>query len=267
MTIFQANTYSEALKRNVPYHVVLPNDVPEMFRANNPHYDRPMKSLYLYHGYAGNSLDWLTGTQAQDVAGRYNLAIILPSGENSFYLNGQGSGSAYETYVGEELVDYITKTFGLSRKKEDIFVGGLSMGGFGALHTGLKFPETFSKIIALSSAIIVHEIATLEPGTDNGMADYDYYVKVFGDLKALPTSQNNPEVLLQELKAAGKDIPEIYLACGTEDFLIERNRQFNQFLVEHEAPVTYVESPGQHDWKFWNEHLERGVKWLFGESL
>ena len=266
MSIFQISSYVDALKRSVPYIVILPNDVSELLRTDNPHYERPTKSLYLYHGFTGVPIDWLTGSHVQELAAKNNLAIILPSGENSFYLNGQGVGRNYETFVGQELVDYVSQTFHLSRAKEDVFVGGLSMGGFGAIHTGFKFPETFGKIVALSSALVVNTLITMAPGTVDAIADYDYYVSTFGELPALATNGNNPEVLIKDLKAAGTALPALYMACGTEDFLLAENREFHQFLLAQDVPVTYLESAGDHDWTFWNKYLDLGVQWLLEDQ-
>lgn len=102
--------------------------------------------------------DWLTGSLIQELALKYNLAVVMPAGENSFYLNGKGTGRGYETFTAVELPAYCQKTFGLSDKPEDNFIGGLSMGGFGAIHTALKYPEYFGKMFGLSSALIVNGI-------------------------------------------------------------------------------------------------------------
>ena len=182
MSLLQVNTYSLALSRIVTFHVILPNDLPPEMTAGNPYYERPMKTLYLLHGFSGNTTDWLTGSLIQELAGKYNLAVVLPSGENSFYLNGKGTGRAYETFTAEELMDYCKRTFGFSDKPEDNFIGGLSMGGFGAIHTALKYPERFGKMFGLSSALVVNGIKSMEPGANDGIADYDYYTQIFGDL-------------------------------------------------------------------------------------
>lgn len=265
MALFQGNFYSKQLARSAEFYILLPNDIPYIAEDNN-HFKRTCKSLYLLHGYTGTNKDWLMGSSIQELSSRYNLAVIMPSGENSFYLDQKGTGKAYCQYVGRELVEYVTKTFGLSGKKEDNFIGGLSMGGFGAIHTGLYFPETFGKIIALSSALIIHNIKNRMEEFEDGIADYDYYRSVFGDLNQLEHSSNNPEVLIRNLKSQGKDIPSIYMACGTEDFLIEENRAFHRFLLEENMDVTYIESAGVHDWKFWSQYLEPGIKWSLGRS-
>lgn len=262
MAVLQVNKFSQALSRIITFHIILPNDVIPPMVAGNKHYDRPTKTLYLLHGFSGNTTDWMFGSLIQELSIKYNLAVVMPSGENSFYLNGKGVGRGYETLVGEELKEYCCKTFGLSEKKEDTFIGGLSMGGFGAIHTGLKYPNNFGKMFGLSSAMIIHNIKNMQPGEKDGIADYDYYEQTFGDLKKLEESENNPEYVIKQRKNNGEEIQPIFMACGTEDFLINENRQFKAFLEEHNVDVTYKESAGVHDWKFWNEYLEQAILWL-----
>lgn len=207
MALFQVDYYSKALSKITCFHVILPNDVPLDMRANNEYYDRNTKTLYLLHGYSGASKDWLMGSSIQELAIKYNLAIVMPSGDNSFYLDGKGTGKAYCQFVGQELIEYTRRTFGLSEKKEDTYIGGFSMGGFGAIHTGLFYSGVFGKIIALSSALIIHKIANIKEDFNNGMADYYYYSSVFGDLEKLDESQNNPEYLIRKMKEEKKTIP------------------------------------------------------------
>lgn len=264
MAIFQVDVFSKALEKKTCFHMVLPNDVPPMMREGNDNYNRKMKTLFLLHGYSGSSNDWLLGSSAQELAIKYNMAIVMPSGDNSFYLNAKGKGREYGTFVGQELVDYVRNTFNLSRDKEDTFIGGLSMGGFGAIRTGLYYPETFGKLVGLSSALIIHNVKNKKEGFEDPIADYAYYHSVFGDLDKLEESENNPEYLIKELKKHNKSIPAIYMACGTEDFLIEENRAFHQFLKDEDVAVEYIESPGAHDWDYWNYYLEPSIQWLLG---
>lgn len=204
MSVLQINKYSIALSRLITFHVILPDDAIPMMIEGNKNYERKPKTLYLLHGFSGNTTDWLYGSRIQELAMQYNLAVVLPSGENSFYLNGKGTGRAYETFVGVELPDYCTKTFGFSDKPEDNFIGGLSMGGFGAIHTALKYPKRFGKMFGLSSAMIQYDIAGMKPGEKNEIADYDYYLQVFGNLEHLDTSENNPDYLIREKKKEEK---------------------------------------------------------------
>lgn len=262
MALFQVDFNSNSLARSTCFHVVLPNDAPSFMTDGNENYNRKMKTLFLLHGYSGSSKDWLLGSFAQTLAEKYNMAIVMPSGENSFYLDGKGTGKAYCRFVGQELVDYVRKTFNLSKDKEDTFICGLSMGGFGAIHTGLFYPETFGKIAGLSSALIIHNIKNKTEDFKDFIADYAYYTSVFGDLDKLETSVNNPEHLIRMIKKENKSIPGIYIACGTEDFLIKENRLFHEFLIKEAVDVNYIESPGEHNWEFWNHYLEPSIQWM-----
>jgi S-formylglutathione hydrolase FrmB len=262
MAVLQVSYYTTTLMRSTVFHAVIPNDLLPDAKRGNPHYERPMKTLYLLHGYAGNSNDWLVNCNVSDLAAKYNLAIIMPTGENSFYLNGKGTGSAYETLTGQELVAYTRNMFGLSCKREDTYIGGLSMGGFGAIHTGLKYPENFGKMVGLSSALITKTLKDIKPGTNNGIADYDYYVRVFGDLEQVESGENSPNYLVKHRREKGETIQPIFIACGKDDFLIEQNREFVKLLEEQGVDCTYRESEGVHDWNFWNKTIEPAIQWL-----
>ena len=260
MSRVQIVYFSNALRRMTSFEMLIPNDLPEGIPWENPTaHSRPMSTLFLLHGYTGKAGNWVP----EGLPEKLNFAIVMPTAENSFYLDGEATGHAYQTMVGEELVDYVRKTFRLANGPEDTCIAGLSMGGFGALHTGLAYPDRFGKIGALSSALIVHEIATFQPGQGNSVANYEYYRSCFGDLSTVLERDVNPEVLARKLKAAGAKIPDIYMACGTEDFLIEPNRAFHRFLEEEGIAHEYRESKGVHDMVFWREYIEKVVEWMF----
>ncbi len=221
-----------------------------------------MKTLFLLHGWTGDAGNWVP----EYLAEKYNFAIVMQNSKNGFWLDGISTGHKFCTFIGEELVRYIRKTFGLAMSPEETCIMGLSMGGFGALHTALAYPDTFGKTAALSSALIVHEISGMKEGDKNDVANYEYYRECFGDLDKVLESENNPETLVKKLQAQGKKLPEIFMACGTEDFLLENNRQFHNFLNENGVPHTYMESAGGHDTKFWDEYAVKFTEMMFGEK-
>ncbi len=258
MALANMEFFSTSLSRSVSFKLILPNDVAG---EKSEYFKRPMKLLILLHGYCGFSGDWLYYSDIYALASKYNLAVLLPSGENSFYNNNIATGRKYADFIGKELPAYVCSTFGISDKREDTFIGGLSMGGFGALHTALQFPERISKCIALSSALISDMVSTMEPGFDNGMANYEYYALMFGDPKKLSESDTNPKYLLEKLQEEKKEIPEIFMACGTEDFLFGPNCQMSDYLTEKGVKHTFVKDTGIHDFNFWNKMLEPSIKW------
>lgn len=263
MAIGKMIFHSEEINRNTEFCFILPEG-PSPYEKNERYYERPARALYLLHGHGNGNEEWITGSSVRDFAYRYNIAVFMPAGENSFYLNQPEAKRNFANYVGRELVDYTRNVFHLSEKREDTCVGGLSMGGFGALHTGLMFPETFSRIMALSSALILYNVAGKKEKFDDkfNFGDREYYTSIFGELENVLESGVNPEYLALQILKDGGNIPEIYMACGTEDFLLENNRRFKNFLKSNNIPVQYYENEGDHNFRFWDPHLEKAMKWM-----
>lgn len=110
--------------------------------------------------------------------------------------------------------------------------------------------------------MIIHDIENMRPGETNGVANYEYYSLMFGNLEELSHSINNPEELIRRHQANGDRIPAVYMACGTEDGLLENNRAFHDFLKEKGVDHVYHESSGVHNWAFWNQYLEPAIQWM-----
>ena len=247
---------SRCLDRHTTFLMYLP----ENFEGAKTEYtERPTKTLFLLHGYIGDAGNWVP----EYLSEKYNFAVVIPNGENSFWLDRKATGHDYCRFLGEELPDYVRKTFGLAKGKGDTYIMGLSMGGFGALHTAFAYPDVFGKTVGLSGAYIHNGVAKMKPGDAPGIANYEYYRECFGDPERLAESDNNPEVLIKKLKAAGKQIPEIYMACGTEDFLLKENREMDRFLTEQGVEHTYLESEGTHNMEFWSRYVEKFIPMLF----
>ena len=262
MAVINSMTFfSKELARPVHFCAVFSNDC-QWGVDTNPHFKRTAKNVYLLHGYSGCDSDWLYGAPLQEFANRFNVNFFLPNGDNSFYLDQPETGYKYLQYVGKEFVEYTHKTFNVSDKREDNMIAGLSMGGFGTIHTALSFPGTFSKAMAFSSALIVNGLKDMSRDKEDFMANYDYYEHTFGgDLSVAAETDINPEILAKKLMDSGAEKPELYMACGTEDFLIEPNRQFKAYLDSIGYPVTFFTGPGVHDMVFWRAQLEAGLEW------
>lgn len=265
MALLHVEHFSLALAGQNDFYAVIPNDVPPFMGDMNPCFKRNTKTLILLHGYNGGAGDWVTGSRIRELSGKYNLAVIMPRGGNAFYLDRESTGNAYGSYVGDELVRYVRQSFGLSSDPADTFIGGFSMGGFGAIRTGVKYADNFGKLFALSSALIVPQLKNMTPDMQNPMANYAYYQEVFGDLSTAESRDCNPEVLIDGKLKNGEALPGIYMACGSEDFLAEPNRAFDKFLSDRGVSHVYHESPGEHNWDFWNQYLEPAIQWLLEE--
>ncbi len=248
---------SDALMRWTDISVILPFEtagrtdrvIPEKF-----------PTLYLLHGYSGNHKDWPTFSNIRRYAEDYNMAVVMMNGENSFYVDNPDLGLTYGSFI-RELVDVTRKMFPLSDRREDTYIGGFSMGGFGAARNGYFYSDIFSKIISLSGAFIVDDVAAKPMGPSAGIAGPEYYKRVFGDFDQLLESDKNPIYCAKQAKERG-NLPEIFQACGTEDFVLENNRRFKNDLEQLGITVEYHEAEGNHDWKFWDHWIVNALEWL-----
>lgn len=255
MAILDIQFYSQALNRQVPYKVIIPIDGP-ISDEDTSLSDSNFRTLYLLHGMMGNNSDWLRNTNINQLAYDYNIAVVMPSGDNSFYIDHKASGNFYGEYIGRELVEETRKLLPLSTEKEGTFIAGLSMGGYGAIRNGLKYPHTFGAIAGMSSVTMSASFSF-----ETLPWKRELYEGIFGNLDNLEGTENDLEMLVKNLSDS-MDIPRMYISCGTEDYLIENNRRFRNFLVSEKINHKYEESQGGHDWIFWNTYLEKVFKWL-----
>lgn len=142
------------------------------------------------------------------------------------------------------------------------------MGGYGALRNGLKYSNTFSKIISFSGAFIQLKIIENNGITsDDFITSADYKKRIFGDLNKLAQSDKNPLYIAEQLKNEGKDIPDILMTCGTEDNLVALNRKNKEQFNAKGIEIRYIEDNGSHDWEYWNKHLEEAINWATDNRL
>ena len=260
MAIIEVNFISKCLMRTVTFNAIIPVDKfgPQAENAEQ----KPLKTLYLLHGIFGNYTDWVNGTRIQTWAEANDLAVIMPSGENHFYLDDEKSGELYGEFIGKELVEFTRKLFPLSDKREDTFIAGLSMGGYGAIRNGLKYAENFGCVIGLSAALVHDTWKDADNSAPIFTFRRNYYEAIFGEYDKVKGSDKDPKALLLKLKEEGRPVPKMYLCCGTEDGLITANRDFRDFLNENGVDLTYVEGPGKHDWVFWDTYIKKVLDWL-----
>lgn len=266
MAILQVNFMSKTLMRTVPMQVILPVDK-LVFPGMPVREEKPFKTLYLLHGVFGNYTDWLSGTRIQRWAEEKNLVVVMPSGDNAFYVDQAASGNLYGEFIGKELVEVTRKMFHLSDRREDTFIAGLSMGGYGAIRNGLKYYETFGCVAGLSSALILESTLNMTYDAPFFIQNRAYAESCFGDLNEAIKGDKNPKVLAKMIKEKMSNdenthFPNLYMACGTEDSLVDNNRDFRDYLKENDLPVTYEEGPGVHDWEFWDTYIKKVLDWL-----
>lgn len=264
MAVLSGSFQSRELFRKVSFTAIIPTSTRSIYESKleDEEENQPLKTLYLLNGWDGNHEDWLHNTRIAELAIKYHVAIIMPDGQNSFYTN-HPNGDNYGHYIGEELVEETRKLFHLSSKKEDTAIGGLSMGGYGALRNGLGYADTFGTIIALSNKVLTK---SSKEHFDAAYSIYQRLQAIAGTDRAekMPDEMDIEYLILKALEQEQK--PQLYLACGTEDDIFQENQELHCFLVKNGYEHQYIETPGKHDWDFWNKTIEDSMEWLYGKN-
>ncbi len=261
MALMQVDFFSKSLMRTVTFNAIVPADkmmMPGQEVSKNKQY----KTLYLLHGVFGNYTDWITNTRIALWAQERDLVVIMPSGENKFYVDNSESMDNFSQFIGQELVDFTRSLLPLSSKREDTYIAGLSMGGYGACITGLNFNNTFGYIGMLSAALILDDVFASTEDEPIPFRRKSYYESVFGSIDKIPNSEKDYKGIITKLKETKADIPNIYQVCGIQDFLIEANRLYHEFLTDNGINTHYEEWDGIHDWKFWDEAILKFMDYL-----
>ncbi len=196
MALLRMDIFSKCLMRTVTVNAIVPVDK-MYFGEEAPAKKGPYKTLYLLHGIFGNYTDWVTGTRIQAWATDHDLVVIMPSGDNHFYVDNEKSGELYGQFIGKELVQITRDMFPLSTKKEDTFIAGLSMGGYGSIINGLKYSDTFGYVAGLSSALILDKAINAPDEAPLFTDSRGYFESVFGNLDKLIGSDKDYNALVE----------------------------------------------------------------------
>lgn len=245
--------FSESLGMQTEVYVVIPqrSSKGEIGVENNASEEK-YKCLYLLHGLSDDHSIWLRRTSIERYAADYGIAVVMPCAAKSFYTD-MKYGMKYYTYIAKELPKVIQEFFNVSDKREDNFVAGLSMGGYGALKIGLRECDSFCAAAGLS------------PCTDmNKRVDSrnDLFKAIFGNVKQVPKEEDL--FWLVEKQNSNPNKPRLYVGIGTEDFLYEENIRFKEKVESLNYDYTYRESGGVHNWEFWDEYIQYVLKWMMG---
>src|SRR5436190_3538219 len=252
---------SKLVNTTLPYNVILPPGYRGSATTRYP-------VLYLLHGWDGHYTDWLTRTNVADYAARYRMIVVMPEGNNSWYVDAtptrtasgvERPGDKYESYVLQELLPDVDKRYRTIQSRYGRAIAGLSMGGYGAIKFGLKYPFTFAFAGSMSGALAA--ASWTEDDMKNVKAVYDSLPPVFGAPGSQVRKANDIFQIAQGLPASRvAALPYFYLDSGTEDFFFEVNHRFAELLREKKIPHEYRELPGDHSWQYWNSQVEEVLK-------
>jgi putative tributyrin esterase len=256
MILSEVDFLSDQLQVRCKMNVILPQrSVPGSTVGGHEKF----RTLYLLHGFSDDHTAWQRWTSIERYVEGLNLAVVMPSANNSFYTD-MAHGGRYYSFFTRELPGICQDLFPLSAERADTFVAGLSMGGYGALKLALSCPEQYAAVASLSGAVDICEVVS---GND---PDWISRMQgIFGDLSKVPGSRH-------DLLALARDVvklpvrPRIFQCCGTEDFLYPDNLRFRDAIQPLGLEYTYEEGPGIHDWNFWDVWIQRVLKWMFKEN-
>lgn len=234
---------SEILGKQVAATVILPTQSP------------PWSTYYLLHGLSDDHTIWQRRTRIEVYAEQLNLPlmIVMPDGFRGFYTRND-RGPDYAKYIGEEVVGFIERTFNVKHTRGARAIGGLSMGGYGALRIGLGFPDRFCSLNSHSGAVMRGSRKDLKQ--PSGIPPHED-LAVFGPSPA--GTDHDVIALARKCKRAGK-LPKMLIDCGTEDFLLNENRSLHDIFRKEKIAHEYAEHPGAHNWDYWDEHVRTALR-------
>lgn len=239
--------YADALGVQTRMHVLLP----QRLAAGKA------KTLYLLHGMSDDEGTWMRRTSIERYAEEKGLAVVMPDGGLGWYTD-MYRGLAWFKFISKELPALCRRFFPiLSDKREDTYIGGNSMGGYGALKCALRAPRTFSRVISLSGALDAADTAI----NNTVPATRRYWEDVFGPAEDVSGSENDLFAAATALTDPALR-PRIYMWCGTEDFLYAQNIRMRDHLRALGYDLMYEESPGDHQWQHWDKKIADALDWL-----
>lgn len=242
----------------LPYNVILPADYKTEAAKR-----RRYPVLYLLHGLSGSANNWVSdGARVAEHAAHYPFIIVVPEGRNGWYTDSATvPAEKFESYLVRELIPDVDARFRTLASREGRAIAGLSMGGYGSLKFGLKYPSLFAFAGSMSGAL---SAASWLP--DEKMPEFlrPSIARVYG-----PADEPDNETrkandifrLVRELTPEQiKSLPFLYLDCGTEDIVISYNRNFSGLLIEKKVPHEFRQLPGGHNWPYWERQVREILK-------
>jgi putative tributyrin esterase len=245
MAAIDCKFFSESLGMATSMRVLLP----EPPRRPSSRASHPV--LLLLHGLTDDETAWTRFSGLERYVQGQELAVVMPNAHRSYYSNMQ-RGYRYGDFIADELLNKARALFPLSARRDQTFVAGLSMGGYGALKLALSKPELFASAASLSGTCDLHNLR----GRPEELA------LVFGDVPGIRQSGGDLQELARTLAASRRPKPKIFQSCGTEDPMIDGNRDFRDTIAPLGFDFVYEEGPGKHDWAYWDTGIQRILKWL-----
>ncbi len=234
MAICTLHYFSQALAKQVGATVILPEDN-----------GGPYPVFYLLHGLSDDHAHWTRKSSVERHADGLPLIIVMPDGGRGFYTDAR-EGFAYESAIVDDLIPFIDHTFRSDARREGRVIGGLSMGGYGALKLALAHPDLFCSAVSHSGALAAGHVDI--KGEDDWSKER---ARIFG-----PQPEGGPDDIFSLAERIDRALlPALRLDCGLDDGLLPINRAFHAHLEALGISHEYAEFPGGHTWEYWDCHI------------
>ena len=261
MALLDCKFYSESLNLSTSMVVILPQNTESQIGMKNNAAAGPHPTLYLLHGLSDDETIWTRRTSIERYVASLGIAVVMPAVHRSFYTDME-SGGAYESFIAEELPRIARSFFPLSERREDTFIAGLSMGGYGAFKMALNYPEQYAAAASLSGALDIVAHTSKEAIAERPALGKDVRA-IFGENPSLAGSRHDLFGLLDQHGRTGTKLPRLFACCGEEDSLYARNTAFRDRAASRGIELTWLSDPGfAHTWDYWDLRIQTVVEWL-----
>jgi S-formylglutathione hydrolase FrmB len=251
---------SHILSDTVRYCVFLPASYDDGVKKRPP---ARYPVLYFLHGLGSNE-QMLFGSGGwnliQDLRQQKKIGdflVVTPDARASFYINSADGRVRYSDFFMREFIPYIESAYSVQRERKARAIGGISMGGYGALRFAFAYPETFSAVSAESAALMTESPTELTRSMRSDTSLRTTMGAVFGNpIDARHWEANDPVYLAKKNKAQIANLA-IYFNCGRDDdFKFEigaqaLDRQLQAEGIRHEFHLY----PGDHSASYFLSHL------------
>jgi S-formylglutathione hydrolase FrmB len=254
MAHLRCDFYSDVLEVSTSMTVLLPQASTTQIGLAGASRQGPPPVLYLLHGLSDDDTIWLRRTSIERYVAPLGLAVVMPQVGRSFYSD-MAYGGRYWTFLSNELPEIVSSFFRVSDRRQDTFVAGLSMGGYGALKWALRQPHRFAAAASLSGGVDVAGLAS-RPGPREATW------RLVAGQRPIDGTDGDLFALAQSASAGDVRPPPLYVCCGTEDELYVSNVRFVDTARRHGLDLTVDFGPGEHVWDYWDAKIQDVLAWM-----
>lgn len=249
MATIQANIRCPSLGRTITTRLYFPTDLPSSVG------NRVKGVITLLHGYTNTGADWMEYSAAIRYAADNGYILVAPNADNSFYLN-QKYGTPFYTAITEELPAQLASIFRIPTERENNYIAGLSMGGYGAMLIGLSHPERYAAIGSFSGAL---DMGGMLQAARANPAFRPMFAPIFGDELELTENADLFALAKKVARLPKQQQPRLFITCGDEDdddqLILTQNQNFYSAIQNLPLEYRYTTWPGVHEWNFWDRSL------------